>query len=107
MKGNDFERPPLVDSLATPRFSFPLSLQYAKRYAGDRMALVGDAAHRIHPMAGQGLNAGMTDVAYLANAIVAALKSGQDIGSYEQVLKEYERQSKNHANLIIGGVEFI
>ena len=40
------------------------------------MALIGDAAHRIHPMAGQGLNIGITDVAYLANAIIKAKKSG-------------------------------
>lgn len=44
--------PPIIDGLHTKRFAFPLKLQHADKYAADRMALIGDAAHRIHPMAG-------------------------------------------------------
>lgn len=54
------------------------------------MALLGDAAHRVHPLAGQGLNLGMTDVAYLANAILKSRREGQDIGSYDFTLQNYE-----------------
>jgi 2-polyprenyl-6-methoxyphenol hydroxylase-like FAD-dependent oxidoreductase len=71
------------------------------------MTLIGDAAHRIHPLAGQGLNIGITDVAYLANQIVKAKKSGTDIGNYDLVLKDYETYSKLNAYLMTGSIEFV
>jgi 2-octaprenyl-6-methoxyphenol hydroxylase len=71
------------------------------------MALIGDAAHRIHPMAGQGLNLGITDVAYLANSIVKAKKSGVDIGNYDLVLKDYEYYAKANAVSMISAIEMI
>ena len=71
------------------------------------MALIGDAAHRIHPMAGQGLNLGMTDVAYLANAIIKAKKGGADIGNYEHVLADYNFKSKANAASVIASIEFV
>ncbi len=82
-------------------------MQHANNYASDRCALIGDAAHRLHPLAGQGLNAGITDVAYLVNTLVEAKRSGQDIGSYELTLKDYERLSKINAYALSGAVEFI
>lgn len=91
----------------TKRFAFPLILQYSEHYAADRMALIGDAAHRIHPMAGQGLNLGITDVAYLANALVKAKKSGQDIGNYGLVLKDYETHAKTNAYSMISAIEVV
>lgn len=71
------------------------------------MALVGDAAHRVHPLAGQGLNLGFTDVAYLANVILKAKREGQDIGSLEFTLHEYERMSKANAYAVIATIEFV
>jgi 2-octaprenyl-6-methoxyphenol hydroxylase len=71
------------------------------------MALIGDAAHRIHPMAGQGLNLGITDVAYLANSIVKAKKSGIDIGNYDLVLKDYEVYAKANAYSMISAIEVV
>jgi len=62
--------------LGTKRFAFPLVLSHADSLASNRMALVGDAAHRVHPLAGQGLNLGLTDVAYLANAVLKAKNEG-------------------------------
>lgn len=79
--------------LAGPRFSYPLSLQQAARYTDTRLALVGDAAHSIHPIAGQGLNMGLRDVAGLAEAVVDAHRLGLDIGS-AAVLRSYERRRR-------------
>ena len=63
-----------------PRWAYPLSLMQAERYTARRLALVGEAAHVIHPIAGQGLNIGIRDVAALAEAIVDARRLGLDIG---------------------------
>lgn len=71
------------------------------------MALIGDAAHRIHPLAGQGLNIGITDVAYLANQIVKGKKQGSDIGNYDFVLKDYERYSKLNAYMMTASIEIV
>jgi 2-octaprenyl-6-methoxyphenol hydroxylase len=70
--------------------SFPLSLSIARRFAGPRLALVGDAAHVVHPLAGQGLNLGLKDVAALAEIIVEAMRLGLDHGGAD-VLGRYER----------------
>ena len=72
------------------RWSYPLSLLRAENLTGTRLALVGDAAHGIHPIAGQGLNLGLRDVAALAEVIVEAREQGRDIGSGE-VLECYAR----------------
>ena len=73
-----------------PRKAFPLGLSVARTFIADRVALVGDAAHVIHPIAGQGLNLGLRDVAALAEAVADAARLGCDIGGPE-VLKRYER----------------
>ncbi len=74
-------------------FSYPLTLQHAKSYIGPRVALTGEAAHRMHPIAGQGLNLGMRDVALLAELIVEGHRLGLDIGS-DRLLMNYERRRK-------------
>src|SRR5205814_688648 len=76
--------------LAGPRWSYPLGLLHAERYVAHRLALAGDAAHAIHPIAGQGLNLGLRDVAALAECIVDAARLGLDIGVGES-LRRYER----------------
>ena len=76
-------------SLAGARFTYPLNLTLAQKLVAERVALVGDAAHGVHPIAGQGLNAGMRDVAALAQVMSEAKQRGEDIGSI-QVLKRYE-----------------
>jgi 2-octaprenyl-6-methoxyphenol hydroxylase len=70
--------------------AFPLSFGVARRFVGDRIALLGDAAHVIHPIAGQGLNLGLRDIAALAEAVVDAMRLGLDPGS-EAALQGYER----------------
>jgi len=76
-------------SLAGARYTYPLSLSLAHSMVADRVALLGDAAHGVHPIAGQGLNAGMRDVAALAEVIADALRRGQDVGS-ATVLDQYQ-----------------
>jgi 2-octaprenyl-6-methoxyphenol hydroxylase len=77
-------------ALAGPRQSFPLDMQIARAFVADRLALIGDAAHVVHPLAGQGLNIGMRDVAALAETIIDATRLGLDIGAAPQ-LERYER----------------
>ncbi|SEQ53578.1 2-octaprenyl-3-methyl-6-methoxy-1,4-benzoquinol hydroxylase [Faunimonas pinastri] len=73
-----------------PRQGFPLGLTIARDFVRPRFALLGDAAHGIHPIAGQGLNLGLRDVAALAETLVEAHRLGLDLGSLD-VLKRYER----------------
>jgi len=73
-----------------PRWSYPLTFVLAQRYTAHRMALIGDAAHGIHPIAGQGLNLGLRDIAALTEALVDAKRLGLDIGRID-VLDRYER----------------
>ncbi len=73
-----------------PRFVYPLSLQMADRLTAPRVALVGDAGHSVHPIAGQGLNMGLKDVAALAEVLIEAARLGEDLGS-ESVLERYAR----------------
>jgi ubiquinone biosynthesis monooxygenase Coq6 len=80
--------------------SFPLRMRHADTYTGERVALVGDAAHTIHPLAGQGLNQGQGDAAALVRTISHAVLTGQDIGS-TLALESYtsERYAENNAML--------
>jgi 2-octaprenyl-6-methoxyphenol hydroxylase len=73
-----------------PIFVYPLALQLAERLAAPRAALLGDAAHGIHPIAGQGLNLGLKDAAALAQVLVDAVRLGEDIGA-PSVLERYAR----------------
>jgi 2-octaprenyl-6-methoxyphenol hydroxylase len=78
-----------VKALDKPR-AFPLSYFVARSFIAERMALVGDAAHVIHPIAGQGLNLGLKDIAALAEVVVDAARLGMDIGQTD-VLERYQR----------------
>ncbi len=71
------------------RYTYPLELSIADRFIDERLALIGDAAHSVHPIAGQGLNAGFKDIAVLAHIIQDAYYRGEDLGSLS-VLKRYE-----------------
>ncbi len=77
-------------SLAGPRQSWPLELHLARRYVAPRFALVGDAAHGVHPLAGQGLNLAFRDVAALVEVVADAVRLGFDAGD-AQALTRYER----------------
>jgi 2-octaprenylphenol hydroxylase len=86
---------------AGPRASFPLQAQHATHYVKPGMALIGDAAHRIHPLAGQGANLGVADAAVLAAVVGEALAAGEHPGDLP-VLRRYERARKG-ANLVMLG----
>lgn len=77
-------------SLAAPRSSYPLGFHHAARITAERLALVGDAAHGIHPIAGQGLNLGFRDVAALVEVLVEGARLGLDLGD-AQLLARYQR----------------
>ncbi|ORX62712.1 ubiquinone biosynthesis hydrox [Hesseltinella vesiculosa] len=95
---NDQKRlPPKVAAVQEgSRASFPLRLRNSERYVSDRVALVGDAAHTTHPLAGQGLNQGLLDVEYLTYVLAEGAREGQDLGSIH-LLRNYatERYLKN------------
>ncbi|MGH7091123.1 MAG: UbiH/UbiF/VisC/COQ6 family ubiquinone biosynthesis hydroxylase [Stellaceae bacterium] len=86
-------------SIEGPRWSYPLSFLHAARYGAPRLALVGEAAHVIHPIAGQGFNLGIRDIALLAELIVDARRLGLDIG-HPSVLERYEARRRFDAMLL-------
>jgi len=77
-------------ALAGKRFTYPLNLTIAQSFITERVALIGDAAHGVHPIAGQGLNAGLRDVAALAETLTDAMRRGEDIGT-QPVLERYQQ----------------
>src|SRR5207253_1869785 len=79
---------------AAPRAQFPLRLVHARNYCRERFVLVGDAAHSIHPLAGQGVNLGMLDVAALVELLASAVNAGEEWWE-RPVLRRYERSRKS------------
>jgi 2-octaprenyl-6-methoxyphenol hydroxylase len=77
-------------AMAAPRSSYPLGFHHAAQITADRLALVGDAAHAIHPIAGQGLNLGFRDAAALAQVLVEGARLGLDLGD-RQLTDRYQR----------------
>lgn len=93
-----------VCTLESERLCFPLTGRYARQFAGHRLALTGDAAHTIHPLAGQGVNLGFMDAAELIAELRRLHKEGKDIGEY-LYLRRYERNRKHSAALMLAGMQ--
>jgi len=93
-------------ALAGDRFTYPLSLSLAERFIAPRVALVGDAAHGVHPIAGQGLNLGLRDVAALAQVLIEARRRGEDIGS-QTTLEAYQRWRRFDSTALALGMDTV
>ena len=91
-------------SLQTSRHTFPLTMRYARSWAKDGVVLVGDAAHTIHPLAGQGANLGMQDALALADTLSALLNRQKDIAQH-RYLRPYERARKTEAVKMIAAMD--
>ena len=103
-KASDFVLGEIIHT--SPRAAFPLRAQYATRYTAPRFALVGDAAHTVHPLAGQGVNLGFLDVAALAQVFLDAMDQGRDPGD-SGCLRKYERWRKGENLAMLAAVDGI
>jgi ubiquinone biosynthesis monooxygenase Coq6 len=115
-----FEAPPLIRSVVSPRFTFPLQCQvplgmtlpfHGPQYQhrpcftmGTHLAVVGDAAHTVHPLAGQGLNLGLQDVAALVECIQRSVQAGMPIGTF---LLDYEQSRRHQVGLTVAGIHAV
>jgi 2-octaprenylphenol hydroxylase len=95
--------------VAAPRARFPLQLAHARQYTRPRFALLGDAAHAVHPLAGQGVNLGFMDAAALVETLTAARKQGASLDDLceSRVLRRYERWRKSENLLALGLIDGI
>jgi len=92
--------------LAAPRASYPLNFHHTAKVIGDRLVLVGDAAHGMHPIAGQGLNLGLRDVAALVEVLADGMRLGLDPGD-AQMLKRYERWRALDSVMVAGATDVL
>ena len=90
--------------LASERLKFPLWRLSANAYVTERVALVGDAAHVVHPLAGQGANLGLLDAAALADVLAEGLKAREDPGAI-RLLRRYERWRRSENDLMSGAID--
>ncbi|MGB0900914.1 UbiH/UbiF/VisC/COQ6 family ubiquinone biosynthesis hydroxylase [Halocynthiibacter sp.] len=93
-------------SLSGARFTYPLTLSLAEHFVADRLALIGDAAHGVHPVAGQGLNLGLRDVGALAEVLIEARRRGEDFAAID-VLARYEQWRRWDTTVMSAGMDSV
>lgn len=93
-------------SICSKRAIFPLRLRHAKQYVKPSLALIGDAAHTVHPLAGQGVNLGFLDAGTLANELIYAINNNKSLGDYS-VLRKYERSRKASNVAMLASMDFL
>uniref|UniRef100_A0A8C2K664 Ubiquinone biosynthesis monooxygenase COQ6, mitochondrial n=1 Tax=Cyprinus carpio TaxID=7962 RepID=A0A8C2K664_CYPCA len=106
--GSARQLPPSVASIGPKsRVVFPLGMGHATEYIRHRVAIIGDAAHRVHPLAGQGANLGFGDVAYLTKVLSQAAFNGKDLGKSMQHLLEFETERQRHNLPMMAAVDLM
>jgi ubiquinone biosynthesis monooxygenase Coq6 len=98
--------PSLSDVVPNSRATFPLGFGHSAYYVNRRVALIGDAAHRVHPLGGQGLNLGLGDVACLLKVLETSVSLGEHLGHLER-LKHYETERQRHNVVVQSGIDFL
>lgn len=93
-------------SMESQRLCYPLSMVHAKTYTANRLALIGDAAHGIHPIAGQGFNLGIRDIGVLADLIIETKKLGLNIGT-QTILNQYEQARRLDNSMMVGVTDIL
>uniref|UniRef100_A0A8C1X013 Ubiquinone biosynthesis monooxygenase COQ6, mitochondrial n=1 Tax=Cyprinus carpio TaxID=7962 RepID=A0A8C1X013_CYPCA len=106
--GSARQLPPSVAGIGPKsRVMFPLGMGHATEYIRHRVAIIGDAAHRVHPLAGQGANLGFGDVAYLTKVLSQAAFNGKDLGKSMQHLLEFETERQRHNLPMMAAVDLM
>ena len=106
MPSRNGNSPPKAISLFERPKSFPLKFEHIENYVGKRLAMIGDAAHVMHPLAGQGVNLGISDAFALVKTLESGIISGQDFGDL-LVLEKYNSSQRIHNHGVLGGNHLI
>lgn len=101
---NNYNRPPIIQSVESKRQTFPLNLQIIDNFVYNNIVFIGDSAHSVHPMAGQGLNLGIADVAILSEYISQGTKIGKRIND-KSILQNFNLKSSLNVKLMIAAME--
>lgn len=101
---NNFTRPPVIESIHSQRISFPYQLIYVDNPVSNNVVVIGDSSHSIHPMAGQGMNLGIADVAILSNLLYKGKSEGKKLND-KTILNEYSTLTQINTKSIILGME--
>lgn len=104
MRQNNYVQPPVIEEIISKKFEFNLQLQYANNPVNKNVVLIGDAAHMVHPMAGQGLNLGIMDSAFLADEIVKSLNAGKRLND-SRALQDFTFRSQLNTRIMIATIE--